>query len=61
MDLNTLATFIIVLCGIKSTNLTDYQQVCSDHYNNCMVKYGKEIEIKRLPYCEEQWKRNLKN
>lgn len=55
MEISTLASVIIVLCGIKSKNLTDYQATCMDHYNNCMVLYNKEIDPKRLKYCEEKW------
>lgn len=57
MDISSLAAVIFVLCRIESKDFTEYQSNCVDHYNNCMIKYDKDIDPKRLPYCEGEWRK----
>lgn len=53
--LDYLVSVIILSCNLKGTHMTNVQQDCVDFFNNCSVKYNKELEKKDVDECKKRF------
>jgi hypothetical protein len=53
--LDYLVSVIIISCGLKSTDLSNAQLKCMDYFNNCAVKYNKELEKQDIEKCKKDF------
>lgn len=54
--IESLMTLIVSMCSFNNPTLSkEYKRSCMEHYVNCMVGINGEINMGKLPMCEDRW------
>lgn len=55
--MENLVAAIVLVCNLKTTNISNKEWDCIDFLNNCAVKINKiDVEKKDIDECIKKWK-----